>query len=86
MWQYNKRSLLNVLFIISLSLSFGIPRALAQTTSAEEYDIVLLGGRVIDPETGFSDDIRNIGIKDSKIRHSYGRIYHWRTEGKCEGG
>ncbi|WP_417438473.1 amidohydrolase family protein [Idiomarina sp.] len=66
MWQYNKRSLLNVLFIISLSLSFGIPRALAQTTSVEEYDIVLLGGRVIDPETGL-DDIRNIGINDSKI-------------------
>jgi hypothetical protein len=33
---------------------------------AQEYDIVILGGRVMDPETGF-DQVRNVGIKDGKI-------------------
>src|SRR6056300_1087106 len=31
-----------------------------------EYDIVITGGRVIDPETGL-DAVRNVGIKDGKI-------------------
>lgn len=34
--------------------------------AADEYDIAILGGRVIDPETGL-DARRNIGIKDGKI-------------------
>ena len=34
--------------------------------SGFEYDIVLMGGRVIDPETGL-DDIRNVGISGEKI-------------------
>ena len=33
---------------------------------AQQYDIVLEGGRVMDPETGF-DAVRNIGIRDGKI-------------------
>lgn len=31
-----------------------------------DYDVVILNGRVMDPETGF-DEIRNVGIKDGKI-------------------
>ena len=31
-----------------------------------EYDIVITGGRVIDPETGL-DSVRNVGIKGEKI-------------------
>ena len=33
---------------------------------AIQYDVVILNGRVMDPETGF-DDVRNVGIKDGKI-------------------
>ena len=41
----------------------------AQTTrvaAAEDYDVVILNGRVMDPETQF-DGIRNVGIKDGNI-------------------
>ena len=34
--------------------------------SSQEYDLVILNGRVMDPETNF-DALRNIGIKDTKI-------------------
>jgi len=33
---------------------------------AQDYDVVILNGRVIDPETRF-DDVRNVGVKDGKI-------------------
>src|SRR5215813_7863538 len=33
---------------------------------AQQYDLVIQGGRVIDPETGL-DAIRNVGIRDGKI-------------------
>src|SRR5271155_5749829 len=34
--------------------------------AAQQYDLVLEGGRVIDPETGL-DAVRNVGIRDGKI-------------------
>ncbi len=34
--------------------------------AAQQYDLVLEGGRVIDPETGL-DGVRNVGIRDGKI-------------------
>jgi hypothetical protein len=34
--------------------------------SAQQYDLVLEGGRVMDPETGL-DATRNVGIRDGKI-------------------
>jgi N-acyl-D-aspartate/D-glutamate deacylase len=36
------------------------------TASAQQYDIVLEGGHVMDPETGV-DAVRNVGIRDGKI-------------------
>ena len=33
---------------------------------AKDYDVVILNGRVMDPETNF-DGVRNVGIKDGKI-------------------
>src|SRR6266704_1457318 len=42
---------------------------LALTTtivSAQQFDLVLEGGRVLDPETGM-DAVRNVGIRDGKI-------------------
>ncbi len=41
-------------------IAFAIP-ALAQ-----DYDLVILNGRVMDPETMF-DDVANVGVKDGKI-------------------
>lgn len=35
-------------------------------TFAKEYDVVLLNGRVMDPETNL-DAIRNVGILDGRI-------------------
>ncbi len=41
--------------------------ALASTfTTAQQYDLVLEGGRVMDPETGL-DAVRNVGVRDGKI-------------------
>ena len=38
----------------------------ATLMSAQQYDLVLEGGRVIDPETSL-DAVRNVGIRDGKI-------------------
>ena len=43
---------------------FSITSGIGQTS--DSYDIVLNGGRVIDPETGLND-VRNIGITDGRI-------------------
>ena len=40
--------------------------AIASVAQAAEYDVVILNGRVMDPETYF-DAVRNVGIKDGKI-------------------
>jgi N-acyl-D-aspartate/D-glutamate deacylase len=48
--------------LLALSLLFAITPFVA----AQQFDIVLEGGRVIDPETGL-DGIRNVGIRDGKI-------------------
>ncbi|NVJ69583.1 MAG: amidohydrolase family protein [Alphaproteobacteria bacterium] len=37
-----------------------------QSVRAETYDLVITGGRVVDPETGL-DAVRNLGIKGGKI-------------------
>ena len=34
--------------------------------AAQQYDLVIEGGRVIDPETGL-DGVRNVGVRDGKI-------------------
>ena len=38
----------------------------ALTVSAQPYDLVLRGGRVMDPESGL-DAVRNVGIRSGKI-------------------
>ena len=48
----------NVLFVCFLLLS--------SLLSAQQFDLVLEGGRVMDPETGL-DAIRNLGIRDGRI-------------------
>ena len=48
-----------ILFICLLVFSTAI-------AAAQQYDLVLEGGRVMDPETGL-DAVRNVGIRDGKI-------------------
>ena len=47
--------------------------ALAPATGwSEDYDLVILNGRVMDPQTQL-DAVRNVGIKDGKIVSITGR-------------
>ena len=39
---------------------------LASEALTQDYDVVILGGRVMDPETGY-DAIANVGISDGRI-------------------
>ena len=39
---------------------------LSAQVSAKDYDLVIEGGRVMDPETKF-DEVANVGIKDGRI-------------------
>src|SRR5215472_7965688 len=50
----------------SLVLGFAIV-LLPLAALSQSYDLVIQGGRVIDPETGL-DGIRNVGIAQGKIR------------------
>jgi N-acyl-D-aspartate/D-glutamate deacylase len=49
-----------------LSLAVFLFLFAATILSAQQYDVVLEGGRVMDPETGL-DAVRNVGIRDGKI-------------------
>ena len=49
-------------FVVCLAAILSPLLALSQT-----YDVVIQGGRVIDPETGL-DAVRNVGIAQGKIR------------------
>jgi N-acyl-D-aspartate/D-glutamate deacylase len=40
--------------------------AASQPVQAQDYDLVILGGRVIDPDSKL-DAVRNVGVKDGKI-------------------
>jgi cytosine/adenosine deaminase-related metal-dependent hydrolase len=51
------RRLIFSLFLLMLSTPIVV---------AQQYDLVLEGGRVMDPETGL-DAVRNVGIRDGKI-------------------
>jgi len=51
------RKLIVFLFLVIVSSSLAF---------SQQYDLVLEGGRVMDPETGL-DAIRNVGIRDGKI-------------------
>src|SRR5271155_5731475 len=51
------RNLISFLFFLALSTT---------VVCAQQYDLVLEGGRVMDPETGL-DAVRNVGIRDGKI-------------------
>ncbi len=52
------------LTVLLIGMMLGL--MLAVPVLAADYDLVILNGRVMDPETNF-DGIRNVGIKDGKI-------------------
>ncbi len=54
-----------LLAALGVGLAIG-PRASVADAQADGYDVVLRGGRVIDPETGL-DAVRNIGVRDDRI-------------------
>jgi len=49
--------------ILVLALAFVLP---VSVSAEETFDIVILGGRVMDPETSY-DAVANVGIKDGRI-------------------
>ncbi len=51
----------------ALAISSGLASGPNLSAAQDEYDLVLAGGRVIDPETGL-DGVRNVGITGGKIR------------------
>jgi hypothetical protein len=62
-----KSRLLSGLVAIALTLALIIGNRFVLPVFAQSpYDIVILNGRVMDPETEF-DGIRNVGIKDGRI-------------------
>src|SRR5882762_4703801 len=49
-----------------LIFSFCLLASLTAIVAAQQYDLVIEGGRVIDPETGL-DAVRSVGVRDGKI-------------------
>jgi N-acyl-D-aspartate/D-glutamate deacylase len=56
------RRLISTLFLL-VGILLG---CFTSNMAAQQYDLVLQGGRVMDPETGL-DAVRNVGIRDGKI-------------------
>lgn len=54
------------LFVFALTLLVALSCEQKKSKPIEGYDIVILNGRVMDPETNF-DDVRNVGIKGDRI-------------------
>jgi hypothetical protein len=62
-----KSRVLSGLVAIALTLALSLGNRFVLPVFAQSpYDIVILNGRVMDPETNF-DGIRNVGIKDGRI-------------------
>jgi N-acyl-D-aspartate/D-glutamate deacylase len=49
-----------------LLVGAGLLLLAATISAAQQYDVVIEGGRVMDPETGF-DGVRNVGVREGKI-------------------
>jgi N-acyl-D-aspartate/D-glutamate deacylase len=53
-------------FIVCLFSLLFVPGFVSAFSFAQQFDLVLEGGRVMDPETGL-DAVRNVGIREGKI-------------------
>jgi N-acyl-D-aspartate/D-glutamate deacylase len=72
-----RRNLFCLSTIAALGFSALLGDAIAQQASPD-YDVVILNGRVMDPETGL-DAIRNVGIRGRKIETVSSEGLHGRT-------
>jgi dihydroorotase len=52
--------------LVFLATAMGLAGGTVASSGAETYDLVIAGGRVIDPESGL-DAVRNLGIRAGKI-------------------
>src|SRR5215831_214832 len=66
MVKVRRRQLLQCTGAITIASTFS-RFAIAQASPEQVYDVVITGGRVMDPETGL-DAVRNVGIIGGKIR------------------
>ena len=62
----SRRTLLSTIAVMGFSLLAGNTIAQQAPSAGTDYDVVILNGRVMDPETGLNA-IRNIGIRGNKI-------------------
>ena len=52
--------------ITTMLLSIAVMLSISQSVAIETYDLVILNGQVMDPETKL-DAVRNVGVKDGKL-------------------
>lgn len=64
---YNARRLGVALGCVLLSITIFLQVSIISTATAPEYDVVILNGRLMDPESGL-EGIRNIGITAGRIQ------------------
>ena len=60
------RRLLDAVALVAVITCGAVLGACSNGGAQETYDVVIQGGRVMDPETGF-DGVRNVGIRDGLI-------------------
>jgi hypothetical protein len=89
-----KSNLQIVVFILAVLVSCSEPKNEAADTKegsksfkalpvSTEFDVVILNGRVMDPETNF-DAIRNVGIKDGRIALITEERYFRKRNHRCD--
>lgn len=52
--------------LLAVATAIAVAVAVAAPASAQQYDLVINGGRVMDPETMY-DDVANVGIKGDRV-------------------
>jgi N-acyl-D-aspartate/D-glutamate deacylase len=61
-----RKPILSLCLLALTTTTVPAQQSAAQQSTAQQYDLVLEGGRVMDPETGL-EAVRNVGIRDGKI-------------------
>lgn len=70
--------------IVRLCLLLTLTATTFSGKTAGEYDVVIIGGRVMNPETGL-DAVRNLGIRDGKIQAITAQMLHGRQQINARG-
>ena len=64
---FNSKLLIKQFLLLLMLISFHVMAQESVITSIENYDLVILNGRVVDPESKL-DAVRNIGITNGSIQ------------------